>query len=99
MRAWCRPTWTSTGFIFRFDSGDLAAGRAADSVCSLSHWERVGVRGGVRGSGLPIDFEPPHPTPLSKGEREPTEIAATQSIQTTPAPSRSDKACAPRRGG
>jgi len=38
-------------------SGDLTAARAADSVGSLSHWER----GGVRGFGLSIGFEPPLP--------------------------------------
>jgi hypothetical protein len=35
-------------------------------------WER----GGVRGSGLSIGFEPPDPHPLPNGEREQTEIAA-----------------------
>jgi hypothetical protein len=42
------------------------------SVCSLSHRER----GGVRGYGLSIGLEPPHPNPLPNGERERTEIAA-----------------------
>ena len=46
-------------------SGDLTAARAADSVGYLSHWER----GGVRGFGLSIGFEPPHPNPLpTRGE-------------------------------
>jgi hypothetical protein len=39
-----------------------SANGAAISVCSLSHWER----GGVRGYGLSIGFEPPHPNPLPK---------------------------------
>src|SRR5262249_59480240 len=44
----------------------------AGSVCSLSHRERDGVRG----SGLSISLEPPHPRPLPDGERERTERAA-----------------------
>jgi hypothetical protein len=47
-------------------------GLEAGSVCSLSHWER----GGVRGYGLSIGIEPPHPLLLPAGERERTEIAA-----------------------
>src|SRR6185369_7445032 len=49
----------------------MARGRAP--VCSLSHRERAGVRG----QGLSIGFEPPHPNPLPDGERERTESAAT----------------------
>jgi hypothetical protein len=45
---------------------------AAGSLCSLSHRER----GGVRGFALSMGFEPPHPNPLPKGERERTEFAA-----------------------
>jgi hypothetical protein len=41
-------------------------------VRSLSHRER----GGVRGFGLSMGFEPPHPTPLPNGERESTKVAA-----------------------
>jgi hypothetical protein len=48
----------------------------AGSVCSLSHKER----GGVRGYGLSIGIEPPHPNPLPDGERERTEIAAWLAI-------------------
>ncbi len=40
---------------------------------SLSRWERVGVRG----FGPSIGHDPPHPSPLPVGEREPTEPAAT----------------------
>ena len=43
---------------------------AAGSLCSLSHRER----GGVRGCVLLMGFEPPHPNPLPKGERERTEL-------------------------
>jgi hypothetical protein len=49
---------------------------APDAVGSLSHWER----GGVRGYGLSIGFEPPHPNPLPYGERERTVRAAPTSI-------------------
>jgi hypothetical protein len=35
-------------------------------------WER----GGVRGYGLSMGFEPPHPNPLPKGEREQSQFAA-----------------------
>jgi hypothetical protein len=45
---------------------------AKGSLCSLSHRER----GGVRGFALTMGFEPPHPNPLPKGERERTESTA-----------------------
>jgi hypothetical protein len=47
---------------------DLSAGSAA----SLSHRERVGVRG----YGLSMGSEPPHPNPLPNGERERAQIGA-----------------------
>ena len=47
----------------------------ASSLCSLSLRER----GGVRGYGLSIGFDPPHPNPLPAGERERTALAARYS--------------------
>jgi hypothetical protein len=52
---------------------------AASSVCSLSHRER----GGVRGLGLSLGFEPPHPNPIPTGERERTESSLKTGIELT----------------